>query len=69
MVKLDIVLDEPSIDLAAGALARNSTVPLSGRLLLRVEKPTQLKAVSLKYECINSHVDLEVAFLTDKAHD
>ena len=60
MVKLDIILDEPSIDLSSGSQCQSSSVPLSGRVLLTVDKPIQMKAVSLKYECINSHIDLEV---------
>jgi hypothetical protein len=61
MVKLEILLDEPSIDLSSSCVdPRLSSVPLSGKLVLTVEKPTQIKVISLKYECINSHVDLEV---------
>ena len=61
MVKLEILLDEPSIDLSSTcADSRSLLVPLSGKLVLTVEKPTQIKVISLKYECINSHVDLEV---------
>jgi hypothetical protein len=61
MVKLEILLDEPSIDLSAPyADSRSLSVPLAGKLVLTVEKPTQIKVISLKYECINSHVDLEV---------
>lgn len=60
MVKVDIILDEPSIDLSSGSQCRAASVPLSGRLLLIVDKATQIKAISLKYECINSHIDLEV---------
>jgi len=64
MVKLNIILDEPSIDLSSGSGGRGALVPLSGCLVLTVERPTQLKAVSLKYECINSHVDFEVLHTT-----
>jgi hypothetical protein len=60
MVKLDIILDEPSIDLSAGSQSRSACVPLSGQLVLTIDKPTQIRAISLKYECINSHIDLEV---------
>jgi len=60
MVKLHILLDEPSIDLSCGFHGRGTSVPLSGRLVISVDKPTQFKSASLKYECINSHVDLEV---------
>jgi hypothetical protein len=60
MLKLEIILDEPSIDLSSAFLSRGTDVPLSGRLVISVDKPTQLKSASLKYECINSHVDLEV---------
>ena len=62
MVKLEILLDEPSIDLSSGSQGRGTSVPLSGRLVISVDKPTQFKSASLKYECINSHVDLEVSF-------
>lgn len=61
MVKLDILLDEPSIDLSSGFQSRATDVPLSGRLVISLDKPTQFKSASLKYECINSHVDLEVS--------
>jgi hypothetical protein len=61
MVKLEIRLDEPSIDLSTPcADSRLLSVPLAGKLVLTTEKPTQIKVISLKYECINSHVDLEV---------
>ena len=63
MVKLDIVVDEPSIDLSSSYQSRTSSVPLSGKVVLTVEKPAQIKAISLKYECINSHVDFEVIVL------
>jgi hypothetical protein len=65
MVKLDILLDEPSIDLSSGSQCRSSSVPLSGRLVVTVDKPTQIKGVSLKYECINSHIDMEVLAFKD----
>ena len=60
MVKLEILLDEPSIDLSIRSETRSASVPLSGRLVLTIEKPIQIKVISLKYECINSHVDLQV---------
>jgi len=62
MAKLGFVIDSPLFDLSSpSAQQRTTSVPLSGKVVLTVDKPTQIKAISLKYECINSHIDLEVS--------
>jgi hypothetical protein len=58
MVKLEILLDEPSIDLSN--YSDRTSVPLSGKLVLSAERPVQIRYIALKYDCINSHIDLEV---------
>jgi hypothetical protein len=64
MVKLDILLDLPSIDLSAPADTssplRTPSVALSGKLVLITDRPLQIKHIALKYDCVNSHIDLEV---------
>ena len=57
MVKLEILLDEPSIDLSS--FSEHGSVPLSGKLVLSTERALQIRHISLKYDCINSHIDLE----------